>query len=55
MNNGLAAAGRRPLSDPARDRFMSAVTVNVVTRLGARLAITDAAERTVRSAGAARA
>ena len=55
MNDRSAAAGHRPLSDTARDRFVGdAVTVTVVSWLGARLAIADAAERAACSPGGAR-
>jgi hypothetical protein len=55
MSDRSAAADHRPLSDTARDRIMgNAVTANVVTWLGARLATADAADRSVRSPGGAR-
>jgi hypothetical protein len=54
MSDRSAAADHRPLSDTARDRIVGdAVTVTVVTRLGARLAVADPAERAARSAGGA--
>jgi|GEM_PF-4750584 len=50
-----AAAGHRPLADTARGRIVGdAVSADVVTRLGARLAIADAAERAAGSPGGAR-
>jgi hypothetical protein len=55
MNGQSAAVGHRPLSGTARDRFVGdAVTVNVVSWLGARLAMTLAAERAACSPGGAR-
>ena len=55
MNDRSAAAEDRPLSDTARDRILGdAVTADVVSWLGARLAIADAAERAARSRGGAR-
>jgi len=55
MNDRSAAAEDRLLSDPARDRLMgNGVTADVVSWLGARLAIADAAERAARSPGGAR-
>ena len=55
MTDRAATTGHRPLADTARDRFLGdAVTVNVVSWLGARLDIADAAERSARSAGGAR-
>jgi hypothetical protein len=50
-----AAVDHRPLSDTARARYISnAVTVNVVSWLGARLAIADPVDRSARSPGGAR-
>jgi hypothetical protein len=55
MTDRAATTGHRPLSGTARDRFMGdAVTVNVVSWLGARLAMTLAAERAACSPGGAR-
>jgi hypothetical protein len=55
MTERSTAADHRPPPDTARDRLMgNAVTASVVTRLGARLAIADAAERSARSPRAAR-
>jgi hypothetical protein len=55
MSERSAAAGHRPLCDTARDRILgNAVTADVVTRLGARPAIADPAERAARSPGGAR-
>jgi hypothetical protein len=55
MSDRAAATDHRPLSGTACDRFMgNAVTVTVVTRLGARLAIADPAERAARCPGGAR-
>ena len=55
MSDRAAAAGHRPLCGTARDRWVgNAVTINVVSWLGARLAIADAAERAARSPGGAR-
>ncbi|HEV8650755.1 MAG TPA: hypothetical protein VG276_15480 [Actinomycetes bacterium] len=50
-----AAAGHRPLADTARGRLVGdGVSADVVTRLGARLAIADPAERSAGSPGGAR-
>jgi hypothetical protein len=55
MSDRTAAADHRPLSGTARDRFVGdGVTVTVVTWLGARLAMTLAAERAACSPGGAR-
>jgi hypothetical protein len=52
MTERPAAADHPPLSDPARDPWLgNAVTATVVTRLGARLAIADAAERATQPGG----
>ena len=54
MNDRAVAADHRPPSDTARDRFVGdAVTAHVVSWLGARLDIADAAERSARSPGGA--
>ncbi len=55
MSDRSAAADHRPRSDTARDPLLgNAVIANVVTWLGARLAIADAADRSARSPGGAR-
>ena len=55
MSGRSAAVDHRPLSDTVRDRFVgNGVTVTMVTWLGARLAIADAAERSAPSPGGAR-
>ncbi len=55
MNDRAAATEDRPLSDTAHDRILGdAVTVNVVSWLGARLAIADPVDRAARSPGGAR-
>jgi len=55
VSDRSAAADHRPPSGTARDRIMgNAVIVTVVTRLGARLDIADAAERSARPRGGLR-
>ncbi len=55
MNDRAATTGHRPLSDTTRARYISnAATVNVVSWLGARLAIADPVDRAARSPGGAR-
>jgi hypothetical protein len=55
MNGQSVAVDHRPLSGTARDQFVGdAVTATAVTWLGARLAMTLAAERAARSPGGAR-
>jgi hypothetical protein len=55
MSDRAATTGHRPLFGTARARYISnAVTVDVVSWLGARLAIADPAERAARSLGGAR-
>jgi hypothetical protein len=55
MTDRAAAANHRPLSGTVRDRFVgNGVTVTVVSWLGARLDIADAAERSAPSPGGAR-
>ncbi len=55
MSQRAAAAEDRPRSGTACDRFVgNAVTATVVSWLGARLVIADAAERAAGSPGGAR-
>jgi hypothetical protein len=55
MTERSAAVGHRPLPEAACDWFMGhPATARPVTRLGARLAIADAAERMACSLGGAR-
>jgi hypothetical protein len=55
MSDRAATTRHRPLSGTARGRIMdNAATADVVTRLGARPAIADPAERAARSPGGAR-
>jgi hypothetical protein len=54
MSDRSAAAHHRPLSGTARHRLVGpAVTATMVTRLGARPVIADAAEGAARSPGGA--
>ena len=55
MSDRSAAAGHQPLVDGARGWFMgNTVTVNLVTWLGARLAIVVAVDRAAQSRRGAR-
>jgi hypothetical protein len=55
MSGRSAAADHRPRSGTARGRLVgNAVTITVVSWLGARLAVADATARSARSPGGAR-